>query len=148
MQNAPSQEDVKTLLSDLVKSKTRKRMASILGVTEADISRRFNVNDPRKLSIAEGLREWWALTGADPEAAEVFKAYVCGLYESWVRPGRQESLASLVIAANRESSEVIEAWAANKPLHEQRKETVEAIAALQRHLEGLDSQAALREVRR
>lgn len=148
MQNAPSQRDVKTLLSDLVKSGSRKRMANILGVTEGEISRRFNINDDRKLSIAEGLREWWALTGADPEAAEAFKHYVCGLYESWCSPvKRTGELSLLVSGVNKETGDLVQARLAGKPAHEQRKEAVEIVKAAQRFITELDASEEAARIR-
>ena len=139
MSNAPSQHELKALLSDLVRHGSQIKIANILGVTPGEISHRFNPDHECKLRLAEGLREAWAIAGGDPEAFRGLRAYLDTLFDSWELPESSAgSLPVLAIAADQEADDVIRAFVGNKPIHEQRKEATEAIAALKRYVDGLD----------
>jgi hypothetical protein len=97
------------------------------------LSRRFSPNDERQSGIAEGLRELCGIAVTNPEAFRTIRAYVETMMDSWENPEKKtECLPVLVIAANKESDDVIHAFVAGKPVIEQRKEIAEAIAALKR----------------
>ena len=142
MRHAPSQQDLKRLLDDAVKHGSRARIANILGVTEGNISRRFNPNDELKLALADGLRECWAVCGADESAGQILRSYINGLFDSWLAPAKsgQAAITSLVCDVNRETADLVNARMESRPLHLQLKEAREVGAANDRVIQALERQ--------
>lgn len=140
----PNQYDTERLLSDVLSHGDKAKLANFLGVSPSEICQQFNPEETKKSDYYRFKRMlFWLKTEINIEAARTIFADLHSSYDSWQKPScKHETLAALVVAADKEAGEVIQSWAANKPLHEQRKETVEAIAALQRHLEGLNAQAS------
>ena len=127
--NAPTQYEVKILLSDVVPHGVLKLVAESLEVSEGDVSRRFNPNDDRKCGIGEGLRELMALKKADPKAFEIIRAFVENVLDSEDR-GTSRDLSQLMGEVAKETADVVCAELRHDPLHIRRKEAVEAGAAL------------------
>lgn len=127
--NAPTQYEVKILLSDIVPHGVMKLVAENLEVSEGDVSRRFNPNDDRKCGIGEGLRELIALKNADRKAFEIIRAFVENVLDSEDR-GTSRNLSQLMAEVVKQTGDVVCAEFENKAAHVKRKEAVEAGAAL------------------
>ena len=142
--NAPTQYEVKLLLDDVIPHGVRQQIAEELGVTEGDISRRFNPNDDRKCGIGEALRELIALKNADPQAFQTVRAFIDNTLNAEDR-GTSRDLSQLMGSVAKETADVVCAELEGKPAHIRRKEAVEAGAALRKYESRL-SECALRKV--
>lgn len=138
MVNAPSPETIKCFLRETIPYGGQVKIANILGVTPGEISQRFNPDGDRKLWIAEGVREEWAIAGGAPTGYALLRTFLDAARDSWQTPVKPESLTALVVAADKEADDVIQAWATGKPVHVQRAQIVEAIEALKKCLKKLD----------
>jgi hypothetical protein len=88
MKSAPTQHEVKSLFSQLIPHGNRKLIAQGMGVTEGDISRRFNPNDDRKLGTAEGLSEQFHIIQTSPVEWPAIRAFIEALWDEWETRGK------------------------------------------------------------
>jgi hypothetical protein len=88
MKPAPTQHEVKSLFSLLIPHGNRKLIAQGMGVSEGDISRRFNPNDDRKLGTAEGLLEQYHIIQTSPTEWLTIRALIESLWDEWETQGR------------------------------------------------------------
>lgn len=142
MTTALKQLDLKLFFATVPKHGTQKRIATRLGVTKGDISRRFNPNDEeRKLLLAGLLIEAQALCEVDPEAGESLLNYIISQFETWLSKSRHPSDLSLLASnIDRETSEFICARLRNKPAAIQLKEALDIVAAAKQVVQGLQAE--------
>src|SRR5215216_4256945 len=88
MKSAPTQYEVKSLLSLVIPRGAQKEIARGMGVSDGDISRRFNPNDDRKLGTAEGLCEQLHIIETCPDEWPTLRAYIESLWDEWETGGR------------------------------------------------------------
>jgi len=117
-------------------------MANILGVNPADISHRLDPNSERKLNLAEGLREAWALCGANADAGRRLQAYLNSMFVGWLGEPSLSGRKLCAVAGDvaREFGEFMDARLRDLPAAQQMKEAVEARETLDRFIHGLQSQ--------
>ena len=85
---APTQHEVKSFFSLLISHGKRKQIAQGMGVSEGDISRRFNPNDDRKLGTAEGLLEQFHIIQTSPSEWISIRELIEALWNEWESQGR------------------------------------------------------------
>lgn len=146
MRLAPDLQQIKSLLSDIVSRGDQAAIGNILGVTAQDISNRFNPDNARKPALVEALRELWAISLVNQDAAQKLKAYIDGLFSAWLDPVKtsERNLSTLLGDASQEVTDLIRARLEGKPIHTQREEALAAQAALTQFIAGLDGQFELR----
>lgn len=146
MRAAPDMAKLKTLLSDLISSGDQVDIANILGCTRQDISNRFRTDSERKPGLYEGLREAWALSAVNPEAARKLRAFIDGLFDSWLDPvtATEKNLTTLVGDASQEATDLVRARLESKPSHVQREQALALRATIDQFIAGLDNTFELR----
>jgi len=107
MKSAPSQREVKMLFSLVIPRGTKKLIAQGMGVSEADISRRFNPDDDRKLATAEGLLEQFHVIKTSPEQWLAIREYIESLWDEWQTRGTLPVPSAAQVV--KEQSDYIEA---------------------------------------
>ena len=144
MRSAPDQHELKCLLSDIVKHGNKTKVANILGVSPSDISQRFDAeNETRKLALAEGLREVWAICGADQEAGRKLRSYIEGLFDCWLDSVKvtDKNLSCLLSDASQDALSLLRARSIDgKPVHVQREQALAVRATIDQFIAGLESQ--------
>jgi hypothetical protein len=145
---APDTIEIKTILRNAVSHGTVTKVANILGVSAGDIAHRFDPSHDRKVNLAEGLRELWAIACSDPDAYQIVKTYLALLLDSWAEPvpTSEKSLSGLIGEAaeklnNLQRARFIEGRSENV----QREETLAVITSLQQFLAGLGKQLELKQ---
>src|SRR5229473_5172379 len=116
MRAAPDLAKIKALLRDIVSHGDQSDVANILGCTRKDVSNRFSPESDRKPGLYEGLREAWALSCVNPEAARKLRAFIDGLFDSWLDPvqATEKNLATLIGDASQEATDLVRARLENK----------------------------------
>lgn len=148
MRTAPDLAKLKALLRDIVDHGDQSDVANILGCTRKDVSNRFNPDSDRKPGLYEGLREAWAISAVNPEAARKLRAFIDGLFDSWLDPvqATEKNLATLVGDALDEAAELARTRMESKPVHLQREQALALRATVDQFISGLDNQFELRAV--
>jgi hypothetical protein len=146
MRAAPDLAKLKALLRDIVSHGDQADVANILGCTRKDVSNRFAPESDRKPGLYEGLREAWALSAVNPEAARTLRAFIDGLFDSWLDPvmATEKNLSTLVGDANQEAGDLVRARLENKPARQQREQALALRATVDQFIAGLDNQFELR----
>jgi len=146
-QQPPNQHDTDRLLGDSLSHGDKTKLANLLGVSGSEICRQCNPEDPKQSFYYRFKRSmFWLKTQVNERAARIIVADFRADFESWDTPVvKPESLAALVVAADREGDDVIQSWAEGKPLHEQIMHATEAIAALEKFREAARKAARIRE---
>lgn len=144
----PDAIEIKTVCNDAPSHGTIAQVANILGASPGDVSNRFNPNHERKVYLAEGAREAWAIANADPNAYRIIKTYYVMMLNSWAEPiaTSEKSLSELIGEAAQKLNDLQRArFIDGRSEKVQREETLAIIAALQDFLAGLGKQLKLTE---
>lgn len=142
----PDAIQIKTVCNDALSHGSIAQFANIIGASPGDASNRFNPNHERKLYLAEGAREAWAIANADPNAYRIIKTYYVMMLNSWAEPvaTSEKSLSELIGEAAQKLNDLQRArFIDGRSEKVQREETLAIIAALQDFLAGLGKQLQL-----
>ena len=137
MKSAPTQYEVKSLFSQLIPHGNRKLIAQGMGVTEGDISRRFNPNDDRKLATAEGLLEQFHIIRTSPVEWLAIRAKIEALWDEWETGGRLPIPSAAQVA--KEQYEYITAELQGLTPDRKGMELAQSIACSKRRLAHIES---------
>jgi hypothetical protein len=143
MKTAPTQYEVKSLFSLLIPHGNRKLIAQGMGVTEGDISRRFNPNDDRKLGTAEGLLEQFHIIQTSPTEWPAIREYIEALWDEWETGGCLPIPTDAQVA--KEQHDYVEAVLQGAPPARKGMELCQSIATEKRKLMAIET-GALRKV--
>lgn len=147
MRAAPDLAKLKALLNDIVNYGDQADVANILGCTRKDVNNRFNPEQERKPGLYEGLREAWALSVVNPDAGRKLRAFIDGLFDSWLNPVKatDKNLSELTDTAMQEAVELMRARIVeNKPVRVQREQALALRATVDQFIAGLDNQFELK----
>lgn len=138
MRSAPDPNEIRVLLSDLLKHGDRVKLANVFGVTESAISQRLNPNSNGHCRIADGLYDAWAICGVNSNAGRALKTYIFDLFESWLGVNRPTSSDEALADASHDFADILSSRLKHKPLREQLREAVTAQSKLAEFIEGVE----------
>ena len=137
MKSAPTQYEVKSLLSLLLPHGCGKQIAMDMGVTEGDWSRRSNLNDERKLATAEALREQFAIIQNCPVEWPALRAYIESLWDEWETRGTLPVPTAAQVA--KEHNDYVTAELQGAPPARKGMELAQSIAYSKRRLAHIEA---------
>jgi|ERR1051326_4133667 hypothetical protein len=141
---APTQHEVKSFFSLLISHGKRKQIAQGMGVSEGDISRRFNPNDDRKLGTAEGLLEQFHIIQTSPAEWSAIREYIEALWDEWETRGKLPVPTDAQVA--KEQHDYIAAVLQGASPARKGMELAQSIAFEKRKLAHIESDGVLRKV--
>lgn len=146
IKSAPNITKLKVVLHDILTDGDQTEIAGMFGLSHQCVSQRFSTGSQTKPSLYEGLREAWAISCVNPEAGWKLKAYVDGLFDSWLSPvqATEKNLTALIRDAQENMTALVSAKLDNKPLAELREEGRAARGAIDQLLAALDLEFELR----
>jgi hypothetical protein len=144
VKSAPTQYEVKALFSLVIPHGNRKLIAGGMGISEGDVSRRFNPNDERKLATAEALLEQFHVIQTSPEQWPTIRAYIESLWDEWETQGRLPVPTAAQVA--KEQSDYVTAELQGAPPSRKGMELAQSIAYSKRRLAHIEEDDALRKV--
>jgi hypothetical protein len=144
MRPAPTQREVKSLFSLVIPHGNRKLIAQGMGVTEGDISRRFNPNDDRKLATGEGLLEQFHVIQTSPAEWQTIRAFIESLWDEWESQGKLPVPSAARVA--KEQSDYVNAELQGLTPDRKGMELAQSIALSKRRLAHIEMGDVLRKV--
>lgn len=144
MKPAPTQHEVKSLFSLLMPRGTQKLIAQGMGVSDGDVSRRFNPNDERKLGTAEGLLEQFHIIQTSPDEWRAIRAYIESLWDEWETEGRLPVPSAARVV--KEQHDYINAELQGASPMRKGMELAQSIAVSKRRLVAIESEGVMRKV--
>lgn len=143
MKPAPTQHEIKSLFSLVIPHGNRKLIAQGMGVTEGDISRRFNPNDDRKLATAEALLEQFHVIQTSPAEWPTIRAYIESLWDEWETEGKLPVPSAAQVA--KEYNDYVTAELQDAPPSRKGMELAQSIAFSKRRLVHIESEGSLKK---
>lgn len=138
--NLPSQREVKIAIRDSLRHGDLAELANLRHIGESAISQSYNPNLETPCGIYQGLKQLSEISAVNTGALRTVWAYLSEIVEPDLVAdvmAYSECPDELLGNATSEFADVVKARLANKPIHEQRVEVLEAIEVLSRLLKNL-----------